>query len=146
MSEDKTATAEAANIWKDSSNYYQSQYSDDNDKRTKANDSNKIDLLVFRPNMYFPKLTIYNECNFLNGAKVLVDRRLVFIVTSKFDNQWYHVKSGQINGWIHLTSQMTHHKSIEFVDNIFRYELWRGNNYFFLRGRCMTTYDLPLFR
>jgi hypothetical protein len=62
------------------------------------------------------------------------------------NQHWYHVKSGQINGWIHISPQMIHRKSIDFPNSIVRYELWRGNNYFFFGGRCMTSYDIPLFR
>ena len=163
--EDSSSTED--DIWKDASKntsgsdgkhkigiglYYQSQYKDNDIEITKSldkkpkQDSNITDILVFRPNLYFPKLTIYNDCSFLDGAKLLVDRRLVFIVTAKYDTDWYRVKSGQMDGWIHISSQMINRKSIEFPNSIVRYELWQGNNYFFCGGRCMTSYDIPLFR
>jgi hypothetical protein len=162
--EEEISTEEEVDVWKEISKhspdrdsklkketglYYQSQYNDDVksiDKKT-CDSNTAADVVIFRPNLHFPKLTIYNDCNFLDGAKILVDRRLVFVVIAKYENQhWFHVKSGQIDGWIHISPQMIHRKSIEFPSSIVRYELWRGNNYFFCGGRCMTSYDIPLFR
>lgn len=151
-------SVEATGIWKDASAvdasvkkngytlYYQSQYPSDTSKAPLTGHHSNINVFLFRPNLHFPKLTIYNDSNFLGGAKIVVDRRRVFVVTATFENHWFHVKADKIDGWIHISPPMTQHQSVTEVNYILRHQLWRGNNYFFLGGRCMTSYDIPLFR
>lgn len=149
-------TDESAAIWRNNAkpdlegnhkgygSYSQSKL--DSESTLRTDDGQYLDVLIFRPNLYFPKLVIYNNHNISDGAKLLIDRRLVLVCTARFETNWYYVKSGKISGWIAITSQMDKRKSVQPIKILSRHELWRGNNYFFLGGRVMTSYDLPLFR
>ena len=112
-----------------------------------ANNGERQTALVYKfiPNIEYPKIRLLSGRGIgLITLRAVVRRKAIAIVIEKHDEWWYVTCCGY-QGWVKVTDVMLEQGVFVHVEELRRYEDWRGNNYFFCFGKLMMGSDAKFF-
>jgi hypothetical protein len=104
----------------------------------------RVGVYKYHPSNEVPKLVLQSCKGGVNAAvRAVVRRESVLIVTDQ-QGDWWDVTCSGYQGWVRVPNAIE--KGVfKTIDQLPRYEDWRGNNYFFFGGRVMLGSDAKLF-
>jgi palmitoyltransferase ZDHHC9/14/18 len=89
-----------------------------------------------------PMLSLYTSKD-SNAALKATIRRTTIVVVTKQEGNWWQASCAGFQGWVYINEPFE--KIMEPINELRRYEDWKGNNYFFLNGNIMLGSDGSMF-
>ena len=112
-----------------------------------VNNGERQTVLVYKfiPNMEYPKIRLLSGRGIgLITLRAVVRRKAIAIVIEKHE-EWWYVSCCGYQGWVKVTDVMLEQGVFVRVEELRRYEDWRGNNFFFCYGKMMMGSDAKFF-
>jgi hypothetical protein len=134
----------SATPFDDTKSFHESTFSDTENQTV----SQTALLFKFRPSSEYPRLRLLSGRTDRNQGEVTlraVERRIAIIIVTERQEEWWNCRCGGYEGWVNVTEDMIQKSVIKPVEELRRFEDWRGQNYFFCGGSIMMGSDAKFF-